>query len=108
MSGAMRDGGHTDGTTFLGGTMDSGSSEESSHGSAFTMWLQNQFAKRDDLDSKIAALAAKLNEQIKAESETAARAAVVAAGVGDHSEAGKTSNVVVMGNGTGLSEEVRH
>ena len=93
------------GTGFMAGSTDSGTSEQSS-ASAFTLWLQNQFAKRDDLDSKIAALAKKLNEQIKSESEAAAMAAVLAAGVNEGQKSGSTSNVLVMANDTGLTEAV--
>ncbi len=51
----------------------------------FGGWLQKQFASKSDVDSQLAALTARINDQIRQESESAAQA-MVAAAIAQHAK----------------------
>ncbi len=84
----------------------------------FMAWLQNQFVKQDDIDAKIAVLAARMNDQMKSDTYEAVAAAALAgglAGVGGgckqcdgvvSSGAAAGAGLFMGGNGTGVTEEV--
>ena len=117
------------GNTIIGGaTSSSGSDaveekpEPQFDSTPFMTFLNNHnYAKQDDVEDRIAALTAKLNEQIKSQSEAAAAAAIAAAAISESSKSDTTSagmaaapvvdcstckGLFTLGNGTQLTADV--
>ena len=79
---------------------------------AFLTWLQNQFVNRNDMDSRLAALLAKIEDEIKATNAEATNAATLAAAAAAAAAAQKSEwsterSTVVAGAVGGVSEKVR-
>ena len=75
--------------------------------SAFAGWLSSQFVGRADMDSRLEALVARLNDEMKATSSDAAGAAALAMAAKIASERSSKESTILLGAAGGLAEEVR-
>ena len=88
-SGGMGTGDDGDGDASTLAAMGLGAGDADPTSSAFTAWLHSQYASREDIDGKIAAMAAELRQQFKDDAEAKIAAALLVA----ESEATKTAFV---------------